>query len=238
MPPETSDLSEKRKRLRQEIETHSHGTEFSPDDVRIVAVTKGFSEEIIRLAREAGFSVVGENRVQEALDKKERLDDSLVNDLEWHFVGHLQSNKVRKVIGEFDLIHSVDRESVIDEFDKRLSRKNLTQDILMQVNVSGEESKHGVTPEKAPDLMDVILSHDTLEPKGLMTMAPYTDDKSVVRKTFEDCRELRKRLEDQFGRKFPVLSMGMTNDYQIALEEGATLLRLGRELFGERPGDA
>lgn len=210
-----------------------HGRD--PDSLQIIAVTKGFDASLIKNVRDGSFGRVGENRVQEALDKKATLADDCVSDLEWHFVGHLQSNKVRKIIGEFDLIHSVDRTSLIDELDKRLSRNELEQDVLMQVNVSGEESKYGVGPDKAHEIAGEVLETVGLNLRGLMTIAPWTDDESVLKETFSSCRRLRNDLEDQFDTTLPELSMGMTNDYHIAIEEGATMLRLGRALFGERP---
>lgn len=150
-------------------------------------------------------------------------------------IGHVQSNKVRYLLGEFDLIHSVDRKSLIDELEKRLDRENQEQSVLLQVNTSGEESKHGADPEEAPRILEMILETDHLSVQGLMTMAPYTEQNRVLRETFARCRELRDQLSGRFDVSLPELSMGMTNDYRQALREGSTMLRLGRALFGERP---
>lgn len=150
-------------------------------------------------------------------------------------IGHVQSNKVKYLIGEFDLVHSVDRMSLIDELEKRLSREGLKQSVLLQVNVSGEKSKHGADPEDAPRVLEMILQADSLSVDGLMTMAPHTDRESVLRETFARCRDLRDDLARRFDVQFPELSMGMTNDYPQAIREGSTMLRLGRALFGERP---
>jgi pyridoxal phosphate enzyme (YggS family) len=223
--------NEVRDRIEQVLDSCDRPTE----DVKLVAVTKGFPAPLIERAHGAGFRMFGENRVGEALDKKEGLPSEVVESSEWHFIGHLQSNKVRKIPGEFDLIHSVDRMSLVKEIDKRMGRESLTQNVLMQVNVSGESSKHGVEPDRADELAREIMDRDPIHLRGLMTMAPWTDDEDVLRETFRRCRDCRDRLEDQLDTALPVLSMGMTNDYEIAIEEGSTMLRLGRALFGERP---
>ncbi len=208
----------------------------NPSEVKLVPVTKGFGVELIREAYRFGFDVFGENRVGEYLAKKEELQPEIADDVEWHFIGHLQSNKVRKIVDEFELIHSYDRMSLLKEFKKRLERTGGRQSVLLQVNVSGEDSKYGLTPEQAPALLEETLVVDSVVVEGLMTMAPWTEDEKVLRKTFSDCRKLRDKLEQRYKIALPELSMGMTNDYKIAIEEGATILRLGRALFGERPG--
>ncbi len=205
-----------------------------PEEVKVIAVTKGFWLEKIRNAWDFGFRHFGENRVKEYQQKSKLLKNEPAQNCKWHFIGHLQSNKVRKIIDEFVLIHSVDRSSLIQEFIKRLRPFDGRQRILMQVNVSGEKSKHGVPPELAPELMEEILKCKYLEVEGLMTMAPLTEDKEILRGTFADCRKLRDKLESKFDIDLPELSMGMTNDYGEAIKEGATILRLGRALFGER----
>lgn len=199
-----------------------------------MAVTKGFPVEIIREAARAGLTDIGENRVRRAVEKKDELGDE-AEPLKWHMIGHVQSNKVRYLLGDFELLHSVDRESLIDELEKRLDRGNLDQSVLLQVNTSGEESKYGADPEEAPRVLELILETDHLSVGGLMTMAPYTDRDSVLRETFARCRKLRDQLSGRFDVSLPELSMGMTNDYRQALREGSTILRLGRALFGERP---
>lgn len=206
----------------------------NPDEISVVAVTKGFNVEAIRLAREFGFKHVGENRVKKGIEKMDRSEE-LSEALNWHMIGHVQSNKVKHLIGKYDLIHSVDRRSLIDELEKRLKRNEQSQRILVQVNTSGESSKHGVPSEEAEELFEEVLETETLEPQGLMTIAPYTDDENCLRETFAKCRDLRDKLEDTFGIDLPELSMGMTNDYAQAIREGSTMLRLGRALFGERP---
>lgn len=224
---------ERWEQVEQEIREACDRADRTRDEINLIAVTKGFDDDLITKARDFGFTDVGENRAGEFLDKKQTV--SLSKDIQWHFIGQLQSNKVRKIIGEVDLIHTVDRHSLIDELEKRYSREGLSQDVLMQVNVSGEESKSGVSPDEAPEILEAILDTDQIDVHGLMTIAPWTDERSVLESTFSDCRQLRNRLEEEFDVELPELSMGMTNDYKIAIQHGATSLRLGRALFGERP---
>lgn len=221
--------------LSRTIRNVSQDVGRSPEDVTLIAVTKGFGPEAIELARELDLGAVGENRVRNAVEKKNSLSERITGELEWHMIGHVQSNKVKHLLGEFELIHSVDRSSLLEELTKRLSRNDLTQRVLMQVNVSGEESKYGADPDESSRLLTEILESDVLSISGLMTMAPYTDDENVLRETFAGCRKLRDRLEDRFDVELPELSMGMTNDYEAAIREGSTMLRIGRGIFGERP---
>ncbi len=204
------------------------------DELLVLPVTKGFDYQLVRTAWEFGFRTFGENRVAEYLEKRQALSEHPAASANWHMVGHLQSKKVKKIIGEFDLIHSFDRHSLVDEFNRRQTANDPVQKILLQVNISGENSKYGIEPEKAPALLEAVLNSEHLWPVGLMTMAPWTDDKSVIRKTFAGCRTLRDGLAEKFDIALPELSMGMTNDYQIAIKEDATILRLGRLFFGER----
>ncbi len=206
----------------------------APDEVKLIAVTKGFPPEVFRVSSGLGLDRVGENRVREAVSRKDALG-SLASEFEWHMVGHVQSNKVKYLLGEFQLIHSLDRESLLNELQKRLKRTNSTQSVLMQVNTSGEASKYGINPESAHELFEKVRSASQLSIEGLMTMAPYTEDETVLRNTFASCRELRNELEESSDVELPELSMGMTNDYPQAIREGSTMVRIGRGLFGERP---
>jgi len=230
-----TELSENVESVTETIDQSARQCDRDPGDIKLVAVTKGFGPDVIESASRHGLRSFGENRAGEALDKKRNIPSDRLDGCEWHFIGHLQSNKVKDVLGQFDLVHCMDRLSLIKEFDKRLSRESIRQDVLIQVNVSGEESKHGATIEEAPEVTEEVLSRETLNLRGLMTIAPWTDDETVLRDTFRRCRKLRDRLENQFDTKLPELSMGMTNDYEVAIEEGATILRIGRALFGERP---
>jgi PLP dependent protein len=207
----------------QEVGGWSHG-------VRIVAVTKTHGPEAVRAALAAGLREVGENRVQEALQKQEALPGVSV---EWHLVGTLQRNKAKYATGRFALIHSVDRVDLAAELDRRAAAGS-RQPILVQVNCSAEPQKGGVAPEFLPGLLDEIRLLERIEVQGLMTMSALTDDRAEQRRAFRLLRELRDRSEGS-GHRLPELSMGMSGDYPVAVEEGATMIRLGTVLFGDRP---
>jgi PLP dependent protein len=206
----------------QEVGGWSHG-------VRIVAVTKTHGPEAVRAALAAGIREVGENRVQEALQKQEALLDVSV---EWHLVGTLQRNKAKHAAGRFVLIHSVDRADLAAEIDRRVAPGD-RQPILVQVNCSAEPQKGGVEPASLPMLLDQLRILERIEVQGLMTMSALTDDPAEQRRAFRLLRELRDASE-RSGHRLPELSMGMSGDYPIAVEEGATMIRLGTILFGER----
>jgi len=197
--------------------------------VRIVAVTKGHGPEAIRTAAAAGLDVVGENRVQEALEKQADTTDVPV---EWHLIGTLQRNKVRQIGGRFALIHSIDRLDLATEVDRRVE-DGARQAILVQVNCSGEPQKGGVEPDGLEALLEGIRPLSRLALRGLMTMAAYSADESVQRAAFGRLRALRDRMQSR-GFELPELSMGMSGDYAAAIEEGATMVRLGTVLFGSR----
>ena len=196
--------------------------------VLIIGVTKTHGPEAVRAAVAAGIRDVGENRVQEALQKQEAAGDLAV---EWHLIGTLQRNKARSAVGRFRLIHSVDRIDLARELDRRGS--GVTQDILVQVNCSDESQKGGVMPAGLAVLLDELRQFGGLRIQGLMTMSALTEDQAEQRRAFTLLRELRDASERQ-GHTLPELSMGMSGDYPIAVEEGATMIRLGTVLFGER----
>lgn len=196
--------------------------------VTIVAITKTHGVDAVRAAFAAGITAVGENRVQEALPKLEASADL---PLEWHLVGTLQRNKAKLVAGRFALVHSVDRIELAEELARRIAVGK--QGVLIQVNCSGEPQKGGVTPADLPGLLDAVQALDRIEVRGLMTMAEFSTDPAVQRAAFRQLRELR----DEAGRRgisLPELSMGMSGDYAVAVEEGATMVRLGTILFGGR----
>lgn len=198
--------------------------------VRVVAVTKGHGVEAIRAALGVGLTDIGENRVQEAIGKQDVVTDGSVA---WHLIGSLQRNKVRQVVGRFAWIHAIDRAELVDELARRLAQAPMRQRVLVEVNCSGEGAKAGVAPEHAAALVDRVLSVPTLEYRGLMTMAALTDDRRAQRETFGRLRALKAALEGR-GIASPELSMGMSGDFEAAVEEGATMVRLGTILFGER----
>ena len=197
--------------------------------VRIVAVTKSHGPEAVRAALAAGLEDIGENRVQEALQKQDGLRDVMPR---WHLIGTLQRNKARHAAGRFAIIHSVDRADLAAELARRVPAA-ARQAILVQVNCSNESQKGGVMPDGLAGLLDEIRGLDQLELRGLMTMSALTDDSAEQRRAFRLLRELRDSAE-RSGHSLPELSMGMSGDYPIAVEEGATMIRLGTVLFGER----
>jgi len=204
-----------------------------PEEIEIVAVVKTKPAEIVEETIRAGIQIIGENRVQEAGQKKAAVSGSAI----WHMVGHLQTNKARKALKIFDLIQSVDSLHLAEVLDSESKRITKTTDILIQVNTSGEASKFGTEPARAIELIEQIsMQFDSLRILGLMTIGLFTRDPKKIRPCF---MRLRKLSEHISSRHFPnvqmrFLSMGMTDDYQIALEEGANMIRLGRVLFGER----
>jgi pyridoxal phosphate enzyme (YggS family) len=201
---------------------HYHG-------VCIVAVTKTHGPEAVRAAWEAGLRDVGENRVQEALPKQDATRDLAVA---WHLIGGLQRNKARHAAGRFALIHSVDRNELAVELQRR-TPEGTRQPILVQVNCSAEPQKGGVEPDALPALLDALRLLDRLDVRGLMTMAAYDATAADQRRTFAMLRRLRDSAVTE-GHPLPELSMGMSDDYPAAVEEGATLIRLGTALFGAR----
>lgn len=200
-------------------------------DVRIVAVTKTHPPAAVLAAIAAGLTDVGENRVQEALEKQGALSEAPVS---WHLIGTLQRNKARHAVGRFALIHSVDRLDLADELGRRAA-SGTRQPILVQVNCSGEAQKGGIEPGGLNALLDSIAQIQGVEVRGLMTMSALTDDTREQRHAFRLLRESRDGAE-LAGHRLPELSMGMSGDYPVAVEEGATMIRLGTVLFGERAG--
>ncbi|NLO89346.1 MAG: YggS family pyridoxal phosphate-dependent enzyme [Clostridia bacterium] len=204
-----------------------------PGGIKLVAVSKGVDVDRINMALEAGVKCLGENRAQEFVDKYELVQ----GDVEWHFIGHLQKNKVKYVIDKVALIHSLDRMSLAEELDKRAKAKSLSVDALVQVNVSGEESKHGLSVgEVIPFITTVAEKYPNIRIKGLMTIAPIADDPDKVRPYFRELRMLFQSIGEREipGVKMEWLSMGMTDDFEVAVEEGANIVRIGRAVFGPR----
>ncbi len=222
-------LPERLAHVRAEI-ARRQATAGRTEPVTIVAVTKGFGPAAVEAALAAGLADVGENRVQEALEK---LDTPAGRRATWHLVGHLQRNKAKHVAGRFALIHSVDSPELADELDTRAGAHGARQRVLLQVNVAGEAQKSGCAPADAPRLAHRVAAQPHLALDGLMTIAPFTDDQDVQRRTFRGLRVLRDALQEE-GLWLPTLSMGMSADYGTAVEEGATVIRLGTVLFGPR----
>ena len=214
--------------IKDRIARHQRAGGWS-HDVTLIAVTKTHGADAVRAAAAAGLGAVGENRVQEALPK---MEEAAGVPVEWHLIGSLQRNKVRQVIGRFALVHSLDRLELAEEFARRVPSGS-RQRVLVEVNCGGEAQKAGAEPEVLPGLLDALAQMPSLAVEGLMTMAPFTGDEAVQRRTFRRLRILRDDAE-QRGHRLPHLSMGMSGDYGVAVEEGATMVRLGTILFGER----
>ena len=193
----------------------------NPDEVAIVAVTKGFDATVCREALDAGLRILGENRVQEALDKM-----SVVEGATWHLIGHLQTNKVRHAAGKFALIQSVDSVHLAEA----IARVDPRQAVLVEINVAHEPQKSGANPAHAHEV--IAAAANLLDLQGLMAMGPAEGD---PRAAFDELRRLRDEAEQRIGKSLPILSMGMSGDYELALKAGSTMLRLGQALFGPRP---
>jgi pyridoxal phosphate enzyme (YggS family) len=222
------------KNVYRKIAYASLRAERDPYDVKLVAVTKTVGFKKIKEAIDLGLRAFGENRVQEAQEKisacTSEVKDSVI---EWHMVGHLQKNKAKTAIQLFDLIHSVDSIELARTLDKHAEKLDKIQKILIQVKLSEEESKHGVSKENLMELIETVMDLKHISLKGLMTMPPFFDKAELSRPFFRQLRKLRDQVQGQ-GYRLPELSMGMTNDFEVAVEEGATIVRIGTAIFGER----
>jgi pyridoxal phosphate enzyme (YggS family) len=218
------------KEVRAAIAAAAHRAGRDPGAVRLVAVSKTVDLERIRAAIDAGQDIFGENYLQEAKAKI----DVLGRKVSWHLVGHLQTNKAKGAVELFDLIHSVDRGKLARALEAAAARLGKVQDILIQVNQGGEDTKSGVITAAAPELLQEIARLPHLRVLGLMTMPPWFPDPEAVRPYFRALRELRDRLRSLSGLPLPELSMGMSDDFPVAVEEGATLVRVGTAIFGPR----
>ncbi len=202
------------------------------DDITIVAVCKTFPRTMVDAAYEAGLRIFAENRVQEARDK---FAEPLPIDASVHLVGQLQSNKVKQAIGLFSCIESVDRESLVEALEREAAKRDVIAPVLLQVNIAREAQKSGCDPDQAGSLLDLLADSPHLRCDGLMTIAPFVEDAEETRVVFRDLHLLR----EEFRQRHPslpldILSMGMSNDFEVAIAEGATHIRIGRALFGQR----
>lgn len=240
-------IQENLKKIREKNELACKKAKRSSEEITIVAVTKQVSIDQIREVLKLGIKDIGENRIQEAVLKHNAIGSV---GIKWHLVGHLQTNKVKEAVKIFDLIHSVDSIRVAEEIDKQASNINKIQDILVQVNASLEASKFGIKPQEAIEIIKEIAKLKNLNIKGLMTVVPIVDDPEKTRPYFRMLRELKDRINQLILRQaqdtslkdteqsrsannqLTILSMGMTDDYQVAIEEAATMIRLGRAIFG------
>ena len=227
-----SDVRENILRIRERVAAAAARAGRDPAGVRLMGVTKTVGDDRILQAIEAGIDIIGENYVQEARRKIELMGKNA----EWHFIGHLQTNKAKYAVRLFDMIHSVNRMSLAEELNRRAAAAGVVCRVLIEVNLGGEESKSGAPPEKAPALIRAVAQMANLSIRGLMTMAPWYDDPEKARPCFAGLRSIRDRIaaENIPNVTMRELSMGMTDDFEVAIEEGATLVRVGRAIFGQR----
>ena len=216
----------------ENVAAAAHKSGRSPEEVELVAVSKTHDPDTIREAADAGQLVFGESRVQEARAKV----PLLASRLRWHFIGHLQKNKIRAALPFFELFHSVDSLELAQQFQRIAEEEGQRPKVLLEVNVAGEATKFGFKPEKLEAQIEEIVALDRLEVAGLMAMAPLAPEAEHSRPYFRQLREFRDRLEHNAGVGLPQLSMGMSGDYMVAVEEGATLVRVGSAIFGTRAG--
>ena len=218
------------KRARANVERACARVGRAAEDVTIIAVTKTHGADVVNAVIDAGIRDIGENRIQEFLTKEPGVEHSC----RWHLIGTLQSNKATKAIGKFEIFHAVDRMKIAETLSRLGTESDLTTRVLLEVNTSGEASKHGFAPEETPEAAARIGELPGLKLDGLMTLGPLTENQTAIRRSFQSLFRLREKIETSLGRPLDHLSMGMSNDFEIAVEEGATLIRLGRVLLGER----
>ncbi len=227
-------LSERVQAVQQRVQRAAESVGRNPEDITLVAVTKTIPADRIRELLDLGIKHIGENRVQEAQAKIPELKSYNAT---WHLVGHLQSNKINKALSLFDMIQSVDSSRLAAAIQLRAERDNVVGvPCLVQVNVSGESTKHGIPLESALETIREIARYDRLKIRGLMTIAPYTNDPESVRPVFRQLRLLADRIRDERidGVSMDTLSMGMSGDFEVAIQEGSTMVRIGSLLFGPR----
>ncbi|KKI93726.1 hypothetical protein WQ54_01330 [Bacillus sp. SA1-12] len=217
--------------IRENIESICNRSGRNPAEIKVIAVTKYVSIERAKEAIAAGVTHLGENRDEGLNAKYQELDDAAI----WHFIGTLQTRKVKNIIDKVEFIHSLDRLSLAKEIDKRATKPIKC---FIQVNVSGEESKHGCSPENIIDFVKDLKSYPNIQVVGLMTMAPFTDDQQLIRTCFKKLKTIQQEVQALGLSSAPCheLSMGMSNDYEIAIEEGATFIRIGTSLVGNENG--
>jgi len=226
------EIKENWDRLWERINQVCHHSGRHPEEIKVVAVAKTIPLELVKEAVDCGITEIGENRVQEAKDKFEAIGERA----HWHLVGHLQTNKVKAALEIFELIHSLDSMKLANEISSRAERMNKEARVLLQVNTSEEESKYGLEPERVLGFAQQVATLPNLKVGGLMTIGPFTDDDTLIRRSFRDLRRLFQELKEASipNIDMEILSMGMSADYEVALQEGANMLRIGTSIFGPR----
>jgi pyridoxal phosphate enzyme (YggS family) len=216
--------------IKERIAAAAERTERAADDVKLIAVSKTFPPEVNRQAYSAGQRAFGENKVQDLAMK----NAVLPQDIEWHMIGHLQSNKAKVAVENADYIHAVDTVKLLRRIDRIAGELGRSPKVLLEINVSGEESKFGADSKLAEELAEAALECVNINVCGLMTMAPFGASERELRSVFSSLRKLRDSLQGKYDLKLPELSMGMSGDFEIAIEEGATMVRVGTSIFGRR----
>ncbi len=223
-------IKENYRKIEESVRKTAQSAGRDPGEIRIIAVSKNFPPEAVQEAMDSGIGLFGENRVQEAKEKFPELQGSFT----LHMIGHLQSNKVKDAVRLFDLIHSLDKSDTVEKVNREAEKIEKIQKILIQVNTSGELSKSGTDRENALNIIEAAADMKNTEILGLMTMAPFTRDINIIRDCFRRLSEALAMINLKLGTAMKELSMGMSSDYRIAIKEGATMIRIGTAIFGER----
>lgn len=228
-------LAERLAAVRERLEQAARTAGRKPEDIRLIAVSKFHPAQSIRSVFALGQKCFGENYVQEALSKQDELSDLTAQGMEWHFIGRLQTNKAKDVAGRFALIHTVDSAKLAETLARRLPESVEAQSVLLQVNIGNEPQKAGVAEEALPALAEAVVNIPRIRVRGLMCLPPFFDDGEAARPYFAQLRRLAEALRERLGLALPELSMGMSGDCIQAVEEGATIVRIGTDVFGPRP---
>ncbi|MGA2297237.1 MAG: YggS family pyridoxal phosphate-dependent enzyme [FCB group bacterium] len=232
--PESTGIKQRWNDIKTRVNNSVIGCGRQPTDINIIAVSKTYPVDLILEGIDAGIRLFGENYVQELKDKHDFLNSKQILQPEWHFIGHLQRNKVKYIAPFISMIHSVDTFQLAQEISEEALKNERIIDILLQANTSGEESKFGCEPDKIFNLYESIMPFKNINVKGLMTIGSFTNDKELILREFRLLRSLKDKINVKFGIKLEHLSMGMTGDFELAITEGATYVRIGTAIFGER----
>ena len=225
-------IQENLKKVKENIERSCAASERESEEVTLIAVSKTKPVSMLMEAYDCGQRIFGENKVQEIMDKYEQMTD----DVQWHMIGHLQRNKVKYIVDKVAMIHSVDSLRLAETIEQEASRKNVVVPVLVEVNVAQEESKYGLSPEEVLPFLEKVSDYSHVQVQGLMTIAPFVENPEENREVFHKLRKLSVDIREKNINNITmsVLSMGMTGDYQVAVQEGATMVRVGTGIFGER----
>jgi len=225
-------ISENLERIQSKIADAAHKSGRNPSDIKLIGVTKTIEVDQIRELLSLGVNSLGENKPQELTEKYNILGDGP----EWHLIGHLQTNKVKLIINKAAMIHSVDSLRLAEEINKRAGENGIVKDVLVEVNIAAEPSKYGILPEEAPEFVGMLFALKHLRVRGLMCIAPNVDESGKNRIYFANMRQIFIDIKSKYAHNIDMmdLSMGMTNDYEVAVEEGATIVRIGTGIFGSR----